>query len=1166
MLAGCGAVRTPPADSPDGLPFTSYRDIPGVTKEEILAVEAIRGQLTAPLIYGMTLTTEMFISEDGVLKGFAVLFCEFLTSLFDMPFEPRIYKWDDLIVGLESGEIAFTGDLTPTEERRKIYFMTDPIALRTVKHFRLAGSRPIAEIAARRPLRYAFLAGTITGDDVKAASRDSIEMFFVDNYDVAYDLLKEGKIDAFFDENSAEYILDNYTTLVMEQFFPLLYASVSMTTKIPVLEPIISVVQKMLENGGGAYLAKLSSEGQNIYKRDKFLRLLSEEEREYLNSRAVIPFLAESHNYPTSFYSRKEKQWQGVAIGVIGEIENLTGLHFQIINDYGAEWDDLLMMLESGQGSVISQLVHTQDREGRFLWPATPLFIDYYTLLSRVDFRDIGLNDIFYMTVGIIRGSIFEEVFKRWFPDHPKIVEFDDAKTLFKALERGEIDLAMSNRNNFLYLTNFLKQTRFKINYRFDLPVFESTFGIYKGDSLLLGIIDKALVSVNTREYYNRWARNIYNHSVRLAGEMERLPLIFGIIGLLLCVLILVFILMLRSRREGKRLERNVQIRTLELKESQEELKEAVLAAENANRAKSNFLATVSHEIRTPMNAIIGISQIQLQRAELPGDYEEAFYKIYRSGNSLLGIINDILDLSKIEAGKLELNPGEYDVPSFINDAVQVNIIRIGSKKIQLTVDPESSLPSKLYGDDLRLKQILNNLLSNAIKYTDKGHVKLSISHLAAGEDVVLRFSVEDTGQGLTPDDKANLFSEYRRFNTSANRIAEGTGLGLSITKRLAEMMDGKIEFESEYGKGSVFTVEVRQKRVPCEPIGEKVSENLKKYTFTVSKKDRRQIIRNVMPYGKVLIVDDVDTNLYVANGLLAPYQLDVETADSGFAVIELVESGKVYDIIFMDHMMPKMDGIETAQKLRAMGYAAPIIALTANALTGNAEMFRQNGFDGFISKPIDIHFMDEALNKFVRDRHPEEAKRYSAAGVKAAARPSAVNFELLKIFRRDAEKAVATLRQAITNDDAQQFTITAHAMKSALANVGESDKSQIAASLEKAGKSGDADYIGANIENFINALEELIERYDKDSESAAPLANDAGITEDTAYLAQYLDAIKTACEKYDDTAVFQALDRLKEKTWKRDTTKILENIRELVYTTSDFEAAAENIQKLSAY
>ena len=401
-------------------------------------------------------------------------------------------------------------------------------------------------------------------------------------------------------------------------------------------------------------------------------------------------------------------------------------------------------------------------------------------------------------------------------------------------------------------------------------------------------------------------------------------------------------------------------------------LVESRQAAEAATRSKSDFLAAMSHEIRTPLNAIIGIAQIQLQKENLPGEYAAALEKINASGDSLLGIINDILDLSKIETGKMEIHPGEYEVPRLLNDAVQLNIIRIGSKPIEFTLNIDESLPSKLYGDELRLKQILNNLLSNAIKYTKKGQVKLSVSHVAVGDDVILRFVIKDTGQGMKKEDKDRLFSQYRRFNTNVNRATEGTGLGLSITKQLIVMMEGTIAVESEYGKGSTFFVTAKQKAVECPPIGREIAEKLRNFTFTSGKRAAvLEIESKPMPHGRVLVVDDVETNLYVAKGLLLPYELNIETAESGSEAIDKVEaaidSGYIYDVIFMDHMMPHMDGIETTQKLRERGYKGAIVALTANALVGNDEMFARHGFDGFISKPIDVRRLDAVLHQFIR-------------------------------------------------------------------------------------------------------------------------------------------------------------------------------------------------------
>jgi CheY-like chemotaxis protein/anti-sigma regulatory factor (Ser/Thr protein kinase) len=274
----------------------------------------------------------------------------------------------------------------------------------------------------------------------------------------------------------------------------------------------------------------------------------------------------------------------------------------------------------------------------------------------------------------------------------------------------------------------------------------------------------------------------------------------------------------------------------------------------------------------------------------------------------------------------------------------------------------------------LRLKQILNNILSNGIKYTESGFVKLSVDHWAKNTDVTLRFVIEDSGQGMKPEDMNKLFSEFARFNASANQTTEGTGLGLMITKRLVDMMDGTIQVESEYGKGSRFTVEVKQKGVKCDAIGLEVSERLRSFTFASKKhEDNLQVVPVPMPYGKVLIVDDVRINLLVAEGLMQLYKLNVETATSGFLAIDLIKSGKTYDIVFMDHMMPQMDGIEATQQLRALGYTGIIVALTANALVGNEEMFLNNGFDGYISKPIDTRQLDNLLNKFVRDKHSSD-------------------------------------------------------------------------------------------------------------------------------------------------------------------------------------------------
>jgi CheY-like chemotaxis protein len=407
------------------------------------------------------------------------------------------------------------------------------------------------------------------------------------------------------------------------------------------------------------------------------------------------------------------------------------------------------------------------------------------------------------------------------------------------------------------------------------------------------------------------------------------------------------------------------------------ELDDAKEQAIRANRTKTDFLARVSHEIRTPMNIILGIAEMQLEKKELPPDTIEALEKVYNSGYLLLNIINDILDLSKIEAGKLELAPVHYNVASLINDTVQLNLMRFDSKPIRFRLQTDENIPSTLFGDDLRIKQILSNILSNAFKYTDSGEVVLSVAAWVQGpkSPVTIIFRVSDTGCGMTQKQMDKLFDDYSRFNTEANRTIEGTGLGMGITKQLVNLMNGEITVTSEPGKGSVFTVRLPQGYVDSSVLGKETTEYLRQLHFgkiSLPKK-MTQITREYMPYGKVLIVDDMEPNLFVAKGLMAPYGLSIDTALNGYEAIDIIKEGGQFRITFRDHFMPKMDGIETTKNIRSLGYTRPIVALTANAVAGQAEMFMSNGFNGFISKPIDIRQLNSMLNKLIRDKHPIE-------------------------------------------------------------------------------------------------------------------------------------------------------------------------------------------------
>ncbi|MDR0456565.1 MAG: response regulator [Treponema sp.] len=574
----------------------------------------------------------------------------------------------------------------------------------------------------------------------------------------------------------------------------------------------------------------------------------------------------------------------------------------------------------------------------------------------------------------------------------------------------------------------------------------------------------------------------------------------------------------------------------------------AKFEAEAASRSKSAFLATMSHEIRTPLNAIIGLSDIELQK-ELPAEARTNLEKIHNSGDSLLAIINDILDISKIETGNFEMVPVDYDMPSLVNDTVQLNIVRIGSKSLTFKLNMDETIPIRLFGDELRIKQILNNLLSNAFKYTEKGSVTLSISWEKRGDDAWVVFAIQDTGQGMKQQDIPKLFSEYRQLDAKANRHIEGTGLGLSITKNLVSLMEGKIGVESEYGKGSTFTVQILQRIVDETPIGEKIAHNLESFRFKdVYRSQSLRLARSYMPYGKVLVVDDVETNLDVAKGLMLPYGLSIDTALSGQEAIEKIQAaGKKdesfrYDVIFMDHMMPGMDGLEAVRIIRTelpgnYGRTVPIIALTANALTGNEKMFLVHGCNAFISKPIDIMQLDTALNTWVRDKQSAETLRkaemeltrtkkdepdisgildnITVAGIDIVQGRDRYNGETayLEILRSWCLHTPALLEKlrGLSPDNLPDYSVTVHGLKGSSYGIFANDIGKKAEELEGFAKAGDFSNVQAGNTAFIVMAESLLADLKELLEKAAAgkRAQHKISSPDPALLAKLLDATK---------------------------------------------------------
>jgi signal transduction histidine kinase/DNA-binding response OmpR family regulator len=709
-----------------------------------------------------------------------------------------------------------------------------------------------------------------------------------------------------------------------------------------------------------------------------------------------------------------------------------------------------------------------------------------------------------------------------------------------------------------------------------------------------------------------------------------------------------------------------------------------------ATDAKTSFLANMSHEIRTPMNAIIGMSELALREHSLPA-LREYLETIKSAGINMLAIINDILDISKIESGKLELILIPYELSSMLNDVISIVKVRALSKRLPFFVDVSPNLPMKLLGDEIRTKQILLNLLINAVKFTNSGFVRLSVSGKVVGDIYEISFKVIDTGIGIMEEDIHDLFELFAQVDTKRNRAIEGSGLGLPITKELVEMMDGCMDISSEYGVGSVFTATVKQEIIDLEPIAtvdrslikrilvfearelyaseiEKVlsdleldfaicksrasfEQKLKTYepthifvptkrfkvistllydselekraqivvlvesdddyfasglektlplplysatvakilsdsskTYTRTNNNTSTVSRLFASNVKILVVDDNLINLKVAKGLLDTYGIDADTAISGRIAVNMVQETK-YDLVFMDHMMPDIDGIDTTKMIRALGKdyeSLPIIALTANAMSGAGEMFKEEGLNDYIAKPIEISKLREVIEKWVSpekiayteyaDESSEEVKNAAvisikgidtASGLRRVLNSLSVYEEILEMFAKDSIMRLNEMNEAIASGNIEMLIIYAHSLKSTSANIGAEELSFLAANIESAARSNNREYIAKNISRMYEKTKEIVARIDSYLVMKPKIDTVHKKAEDKKVLSKCIEELKKSIKTFDVRGLEETINKLSEYEWSEGITAAIEEINYAV-NSYDYDIAEELIEQFT--
>ena len=920
-----------PATGCDSAPhqeiWESYQDIPGITDAQTQAISRLR-ESHSYFIYGMLHNDETFYTVGGEVVGFTARMCEWLTHIFGIPFIPVVFEdLPSLMAGLADGSVHFTGQFPRTSCLETVYNMTNPISMRSVAMVLPPTGCSLESIIQECMPRFAFSIGSVLHNVLAdAGTLGAFEYTHVPIED-APSLLLGGQVDAFIGDGILTHTIA-FPGFRVETLYPFIFAFSSFAAQDAALFPIVDVVQKALDNGGMTILGDLFAQGMEEVKRHRVSLSLTDAEREFIQTNPVIPIAIHGNSYPISFFNEWDNEFQGIGHDILRQVGAITGLNFEIIHEEGLEMPQMAQMLRRGEVylavGVFSERVAIGGVQNPFLM-SDNFFIDHYAFLSSADTATINISQLLYMRVGLLENNVYDVLFRHLFPQHDNYVLFGNVDYLIDALENGDIDLSFYSLRGLIRATNYFERTGIRANFVLS-QYYCISFAIGEEMDILHSIINNALHVIDTQAFSDDWMTRTFDFRLRILRT--QLPFFIGVPILVAVLVILLFVLFRKTQRE-------------------ENLRAV-------SQAKSAFLAHMSHEIRTPMNSIMGFAELALADTEdIPAETREYLALINENSNNLLDIINDILDMSKIESGKIELEHVPFDANDIFTQCKNIVLPKAMEKGLELHFYAEPMDGNRLLlGDPARLRQVLLNMVSNAVKFTSEGLIKVSSTVKEVTESTcTIYWEVIDSGIGMTDSQIARVSEPFMQADSSITRKYGGTGLGIPIIMGILDVMGSELKIESAPGIGSKFSFEltfdtIEAADVPNEPP---VMQHITRQYFE----------------GELLVCEDSDINQLVLSKHLERFGLEnVVMASNGQEGVDMVaqrirNGEKPFDLILMDVYMPVMDGLDAAAAIKKMGCTTPIVAITANVMPDDMKIYRRAGMLDCIGKPFaaqDLH------------------------------------------------------------------------------------------------------------------------------------------------------------------------------------------------------------------